>query len=179
MNRLFPGLSLWAAAGLFAVPAVAQPATPVASAPSQTDAKAVERATALSGIMETLSRYCFAVGEREPKMLPSTFTPGGRIVAEVAHGKPVKPMNSPAEIVDFIMKGRQQQGDVRRHFITNFWIEKLEGNQATVHSYHVIIVSPPGRSETRSTGLYRDEMVRGEDGIWLTRVKQVTLDAPY
>jgi ketosteroid isomerase-like protein len=150
-----------------------------APAPSVSASKEVSNAAALTAISETINRYAYAVDEQKHDMLMDTFTPDAVLVAEGRLGQPVPQMHGAKEIVDFILNGRKAQNDVRRHFVTNFWAEKIDGDMAIVHSYHLIVVTKDGKSETRATGTYRDEMVRGSDGVWRTKVKTVKLDAPY
>jgi len=147
--------------------------TPPKLAPHSTSA--VERSNILAGISETLSRYCYAVDEKNREILLDTFTSDAVVVAEVAHGKPIPRLEGVA-IVDFIISHR---ADIRRHFLTNLWIEEIAGDVVSVRSYHLIVVSDAGKSETRCTGTYRDEMVLSDDGIWRSRFKEVKLDAPY
>ena len=118
------------------------------SCPSISD---INRSAILIAISETLSRYCYAVDEKDRNMLLDTFT-------------------------DFIISHR---ADIRRHFLTNLWISKIDGDIVIVESYHLIVVSDSGKSETRCTGTYRDEMVLSNDGVWRSRFKDVKLDAAY
>ena len=141
--------------------------------------KEITQSAALVAISSTINRYAYAVDEKDREMLLDTFTPDAVLIAEVAHGKAIPKLESATQIADFILKGRETQQDIRRHFVTNFWIEKIEGNHAIVHSYHLIVVSKDGISETRATGKYLDEMVRDADGVWRSRMKKVMLDAPY
>jgi ketosteroid isomerase-like protein len=148
----------------------------------QESAQASAQAAALAGIAQTMSRYCQATDESDPAMLLDTFTPDAVLVASIASGnaKPVPELKSAQAIVDFIMEGRKKQKDVRRHFLTNYWLEKLDGSQATVQFYFLIVVtSPDGQAQAKSTGRYRSDMVRGADGIWRIRHETVLLDGPY
>ena len=136
-------------------------------------------AEALAAISCTLHRYAFAVDEMDRAMLMDTFMPQACLEATVAHGAPVPRLEGPAAIADFILSGRQAQGDRRRHVVTNLWLADLATASATAHSYHAILVSSQGAAQLRSIGIYRDDMLRCGDGVWRCLVKRVMLDAPY
>ncbi len=149
---------------------------------AQTPGQEAAKATALAGIAQTMSRYCQATDEPDAAMLLDTFTPDAVLVASIASGnaKPVPELKSAQAIVDFIMEGRKKQKDVRRHFLTNYWLEKLDGDQATVQFYFLIVVTAPdGQAQAKSTGRYRSDMLRGADGVWRIHHETVLLDGPY
>jgi hypothetical protein len=73
-------------------------------------------------------------------------------------------------------------GDLRRHVTTNSLMEKADRRTVNVTSYLTLIsidtndAARPLRVVT--TGIYRDQVVKGRDGIWRIHVRDLTLDGP-
>jgi hypothetical protein len=151
----------------------------VSNAAQATTQQDEQRAAILASASASLYRYALATDENNRAMMEDTFTDDAVLDASVAGGKQVPKLVGKKAIVDFILKGRAEQKDVRRHFISNIWVEKFDNRHATLRSYHLIVVTADGTSHTKSTGTYEDEMVLGADGVWRTAHKVVMLDAPY
>ena len=70
------------------------------------------------------------------------------------------------------------QTDQRRHNLSNIWIEKESGDEATVVSNLTLLSIEDGAVRVLSSGWYRDQLVRSDEG-WQIADRYLYLDLPY
>jgi 2-polyprenyl-6-methoxyphenol hydroxylase-like FAD-dependent oxidoreductase len=148
--------------------------------PSRSDAAAIDpqQAAAYVGISMTFDRYARGFDESDWAMFADAFAQDA-VMDTAVGGKPGSHYANRTAIVDALRKGREEQKDVRRHFVTNLQIVSIDGRRAHVYAYHLIVVTLKSPSETRTTGVYDADLVQEADGSWRFAHLLVKLDAPY
>jgi hypothetical protein len=85
-------------------------------------------------------------------------------------------------LFDNALTEQDEAGDQRRHVNSNSLIEKADRRTANVTTYLTLIsinLNDPNRAlRVVTTGVYRDKVVKGRDGVWRIEVRDLTLDGP-
>jgi len=116
-------------------------------------------------IQEAFFRFGIAHDEARADVVGSCFTEDA--VFEVAQGQaePFVRYQGRAEIIRRIAAIVAEQGDQRRHCITNVLVETLAANTASAIAYGIVPVAADGLS-LGATVLYTADLVREDDGCW-------------
>ncbi len=115
-------------------------------------------------IQEAFARYGIAYDEVRLDVLASLFTEDA--VVEVTEGPKTLNVNTGREaILKNFSSALSQQGDQRRHAVTNLVFEKLTKTEASVLAYGIVTVAANGLS-LGATVIYSADFRRGNDGLW-------------
>lgn len=131
-------------------------------------------------IMDCLYRYCDALDGKHRDQLTECFTPGGRFAWKPKPDAEFALDVIGHEALDRWYLDHEQSIPAGRehHVMTNPRITSLEGSEARVLSWYLIIRDYGGRPGVRSTGRYQDELERGADGRWRIRERLALGDMP-
>jgi len=132
----------------------------------------------VAAMLDTLYEYASAVDDSDIEALGACFTEDAVIETRVADGTEVPSLVGRAGIVEFIRAGRERQGDLRRHLVTNPRVLEEADGRAVVFSYVLVTATIAGELKVCCTGTYRDEFVL-DDGKWRIRAKRIDLDSIY
>ncbi|TGE39293.1 nuclear transport factor 2 family protein [Desulfosporosinus fructosivorans] len=130
-------------------------------------------------IMETLSKYAWGYDENDIKMMGASFTEDGILNMKITSGTVYDPMVGRDAIVKIMGDIRNTQTDQRRHIISNPIFIKLEKNSAEVITFLALTTAENNTVKLVTTGTYRDLMVKGSDGVWRSKQKDLVMDCPF
>jgi hypothetical protein len=116
---------------------------------------------------------------REWPVLSGVFTEDAEFTIAIANGDTIGPIVGRDAIVEFCSSTVNAQTDQRRHVITNVRIGPETDDEATVTAILSLIVVAEGGLEVKSSGLYRTNVVRGDDGRWRFKSMHLGLDLMF
>lgn len=108
-------------------------------------------------ILQLLSRYAFAVDERDGDGVADCFTEDGLYASSLTG-----PTRGRAAIRALFAEKRERPADSRRHLIVNPYIE-VDGRRATFRAYLLATRLREGRVEVALTGRYHGTVVYDGD----------------
>src|SRR6056297_24520 len=120
-----------------------------------------EEVSAIVGIQQLYSRYCFGFDGKDPDLFVSCFAEGGVMVVDgrefVGH--------------DVLRPIAELSGDRPRHVFLNPWIKEVDGDTAVGSAYFLTVDLATGQNS--SYGHYEDELIRGDDRNWRFRRRHI------
>ncbi len=116
-------------------------------------------------IEDAFSRYAMAVDEGRHDVLSSLFTDDVHLDVVEASKTPLVSVSGRDAVVANFAAAWKQQGDQRRHLISNFVFNKLTADRAEVVAYAVVVVANDDLSVGASV-IYTADFRRGPDGLW-------------
>ena len=129
-------------------------------------------------IHEFLGKAAYAYDVRDLSLLESGFAPDASMTMRIAGGDLIGPFEGRDAIMGLMRGSMEEQTDVRKHVISNVFIEEGEdGINAT--SFLTLIATENGQTRLLSAGIYRDTLVEGTDGGWQLAQRHIELDNPY
>jgi hypothetical protein len=140
---------------------------------------ALERALAdHDAITQLFATYAWAHDNKEFEHLDDVFTEGSEFTIEITGGDTIGPFLSRQVAVDFIRDTTVNQGDQRRHVITNVRFSNESDTETRVTAILSLFVTLNNELTVQATGWYDCQAVR-EDGSWRFRRMYLTLDRTY
>ncbi len=135
--------------------------------------------TARDTFENILGKASWGYDEADPDLIASCFTEDARMALQIGRGAAlVGPFEGRAAIRALHADSMAAQTDQRRHNLSNTWIEKESADAATVISNLTLLSIEGGAIRVLSSGWYRDQFVRRDDG-WLIADRFLYLDLPY
>jgi hypothetical protein len=116
-------------------------------------------------IIEAFSRFGIAYDEAQLPVLASLFTEDALLEIADGQGEPFEKTRGSIAIAKHFASALAQQGDQRRHLISNVVIERLAPNEASALAYGVVTVAADGLYLGASV-IYAADLRRGVDGVW-------------
>jgi len=127
-------------------------------------------------IQEVLARWGIAYDEGRMDVIASLFTEDAVFQVRMASDKPMVVSTGRADILKSLEFAMKQQGDQRRHAISNIVIDHYAATQAGVIAYGVV-VNEADLPLLGATVVYSGDMVRGTDGVWRLRRFVIGMDS--
>lgn len=128
-------------------------------------------------IMECAYRYTWGFDERRTDMLERCFTEDAVWEGLVMGSYRIGPFTGRREVLAWLTNFWQYQRDQRRHMMLNPIIGRQERTEATLYSYVLLAGSRKEQLKIDTTGFYRFDLRREDDGWRITRMF-AGLDAP-
>jgi hypothetical protein len=132
-----------------------------------------------NAIEQLFADYGWPMDSREWPVLSGVFTEDAEFTIAIANGDTIGPIVGRDAIVEFCSSTVNAQTDQRRHVITNVRIGPETDDEATVTAILSLIVVAEGGLEVKSSGLYRTNVVRGDDGRWRFTSMHLDLDLMF
>jgi hypothetical protein len=132
-----------------------------------------------NAIEQLFADYGWPMDSREWPVLSGVFTEDAEFTIAIANGDTIGPIVGRDAIVEFCSSTVNAQTDQRRHVITNVRIGPETDDEATVTAILSLIVVAEGGLEVKSSGLYRTNVVRGDDGRWRFKSMHLGLDLMF
>jgi len=116
-------------------------------------------------IQEVFARWGLYYDEAQSDLIGSLFTEDA--VFQVTEGSvnPIVNIKGREAIIKTTTDAIRQQGDQRRHAISNIVIEKMTANEATAYAYAIVTAANDGLILNASV-IYSTDLHRGTDGVW-------------
>ncbi|HWI22475.1 MAG TPA: nuclear transport factor 2 family protein [Baekduia sp.] len=130
-------------------------------------------------IAETVNRYGMAYDERREDVLSDCFTEDGVFDGSVAGAFEVGPYEGRDAVVQWLKDIWETQADQRRHCVLNLIVDDLAPESATVTAYMVLTGAENGAARLITTGFYRLNMAKEDDGIWRIAHFSAGFDAAF
>jgi hypothetical protein len=128
--------------------------------------------------LNALFRWSLGYDERDVDLMRTAFTHDARFVLHPPDGADPLVFTGIDAVMKLFTDSLAAQTDLRRHVTTNPLVERLGHRILRVTSNLTLIVIDEGVLRVQSTGIYRDVVVRGPDGTWRIRERDLTLDLP-
>lgn len=125
-------------------------------------------------IEEAFVRWGLYYDEGRSDLLGSLFTEEGELVATLGSAEPIASFTGPEAIGGYVDATLEQQKDQRRHSITNFVLQEIDGDSARAMAYGIVIVAADGLSVGSST-VYVGDLAR-VDGVWKFEKLTIAID---
>lgn len=129
-------------------------------------------------ITEALNRAGVAYDVGDAEYLGGMFTEDATFSMIIAGGDPIVFDGGPAIRKLFSDSMHDQEGEQRRHVVTNIYFPEADDTSATVISYLILLVVADGGMTVMSSGQYTDDFVL-EGDQWLIKKRHLDLDLPY
>ena len=129
-------------------------------------------------LVERLHRYCWSFDERRHDLLADCFTEDAVWEGFVMGETDVGPHIGRESVLSYLTTFWAHQRDQRRHVITNFLVESLEGDSATGMAYLLLMGSKRAQTQFECAGFYRAVYRREPDGWRISRLT-AGFDSPY
>ncbi|SPJ26047.1 nuclear transport factor 2 family protein [Palleronia abyssalis] len=126
-------------------------------------------------IEEAFIRWGLYYDEGRSDLLPSLFTESGEMVATLGSAEPIATFTGPEEIGGYVDATLEQQGDQRRHSITNFLVQEISESEASAMAYGIVMVAADGLS-VGSSVVYTGDLTKGDDGVWKFERLTIAID---
>ena len=130
-------------------------------------------------IGELLSRSAYGLDAKNLGLLEACFTADAEFSLAIEGVPEVSRFVGRQEILGLFSGALDAQTDERKHVISNVWYADTDEAAATVLSYLSLFGTEGGDTTLITTGLYRDRVVKNEDGDWLIADRDLKLDRPY
>lgn len=129
-------------------------------------------------ITEALNRAGVAYDVGDAEYLGGMFTEDATFSMIIAGGDPIVFDGGPAIRKLFSDSMHDQEGEQRRHVVTNIYFTEDSPDAAQVISYLILLVVADGKMTVMSSGQYTDDFV-AQDGDWKIKHRHLDLDLPY
>lgn len=128
-------------------------------------------------IYQLFSTYAFAHDNKEFELLEDVFTDDADFTVDITGGDTIH-FAGKRETNDFIKDTTINQGDQRRHVITNVRLSNETDSAARATAILSLFVTKDNELTVQATGWYDCDCVR-EAGGWRFRKLYLTLDRTY
>lgn len=129
-------------------------------------------------IVERLARYCWANDIHGREQLEDCFTADAVWEGTVHDVHAVGPLRGREEIVGWLAGFWPHQRDQRRHMVMDEVVEECGARRARLTSYVLLTSARDGEVSVVTTGFYRAELEREDDG-WRFTSLFGGFDAPF
>ncbi|MCE0504077.1 MULTISPECIES: nuclear transport factor 2 family protein [unclassified Roseivivax] len=129
----------------------------------------------LRQIEEAFIRWGLYYDEGRSDLLSSLFAEEGSLVATLGSAEPIASFTGPEAIAEYVDATLGQQGDQRRHSITNFIVEEASEDSAHALAYGIVLVAADGLS-VGSSVLYDGELEKNGQGVWTFSKLTIAID---
>ena len=129
-------------------------------------------------ITEILNRAGVAYDIGDSDYLGAMFTEDAEFSMIIAGGDPIRFEGGPAIRKLFADSMHDQEGEQRRHVVTNIYFTADSADAAQVISYLILLVVADGKMTVMSSGQYTDDFVL-DGGEWKIKHRHLDLDLPY
>lgn len=129
-------------------------------------------------IQELLSRAAYGLDTHNLDRIEACFTPDATFTLHVSDGSVVGPFEGREAIMGLMSGAIEVQTDVRKHGISNFFIEKVDGDSVHVVSNLTLVGTENEVNRLITTGVYHDQ-VKKVDGQWGIALRRLDLDMPF
>jgi hypothetical protein len=126
-------------------------------------------------IQELFSRWAIAYDEVQLDVIASLFAHDAKFVVTKASSRPIATATGRNAIVRTVESVLKQQGDQRRHFVSNVVISRLSSAVVEAIAYGNVTVAKGGLY-LGATVIYRARMVKNKDGLWRFRDFLIGMD---
>lgn len=115
-------------------------------------------------IQEAFARWGIAYDEGQANVIESLFTDDAVFQVTEGSSKPIAAVNGKHAIAANALSALHQQGDQRRHAISNIVIDRLTQTEARAIAYSTVVVSDS--LTIGASVIYSADLRRGNDGVW-------------
>ena len=129
-------------------------------------------------ITQLFATYAWAHDNKEFELLDDVFTDVSEFTVDITGGPTIGPLTSRRETVDFIRDTTVNQGDQRRHVITNVRFSNETDTETRATAILSLFVTLNNQLTTQATGWYDCQAVL-DDGTWRFARMYLTLDRTY
>ena len=129
-------------------------------------------------ITQLFATYAWAHDNKEFELLDDVFTDVAEFTVDITGGPTIGPLTSRRETVDFIRDTTVNQGDQRRHVITNVRFSNETDTETRATAILSLFVTLNNQLTTQATGWYDCQAVL-DDGTWRFARMYLTLDRTY
>jgi hypothetical protein len=129
-------------------------------------------------ITQLFATYAWAHDNKEFELLDGVFAEQSDFEIEITGGETVGPFHSRQETVDFIRDTTVNQGDQRRHVITNIRFSNESDSETRVTAILSLFVTKDGELTVQATGWYDCQAV-DDGGTWRWSSMYLTLDRHF
>jgi SnoaL-like domain len=126
-------------------------------------------------IQELLSRWGIAYDEGRLEVIESLFTPDATFQVTLASAKPIGQATGRKQIVDSVRSAMAQQGDQRRHALTNFIVDQTSKDKASIMAYGIVALANE-LPIIGATVMYSADAVK-QGGVWRLSRLVIAMDA--
>lgn len=130
-------------------------------------------------IQETICRFGWGYDSANEELMDDVFTDDAVMTLEIAGADPIPAFEGKEALMGLFKGALAEQTDQRRHVATSFIFEEESPSAATVVSYLTLVATTEGTTSVISAGVYRDQLVKGDDGKWRIRHRHLALDSAY
>ena len=116
-------------------------------------------------IYDLFARWGVVYDEARLDLLPDLFTTDATFIVLLADRQPIVEVHGRQSILANVGNSLEQQGDQRRHLISNVVISQISERQADANAYGMVAVAAATIS-VGTTVFYRASLSKGDDGVW-------------
>jgi uncharacterized protein (TIGR02246 family) len=127
-------------------------------------------------IQELMARWGIAYDEGRGEVIKSLFTDDARFQVTLRGNAPIVSVTGREQIISNVTGAMNQQGDQRRHAITNTVIQDLTRTRATLIAYAIVVV-PDDQPTVNSTVVYSADVEKDAAGVWRFKKLVIGMDA--
>lgn len=132
-----------------------------------------------AAILDTLARYACGYDERDLPTLSGVFSQDAVWDGSVTGTVPIGPFKGRTEIVGWLKGHMHAQPDQRRHCVLNRLVTRQDGTTARALAYLLVTSAQDGAVRVVTTGFYRVDLRKSNDGAWLIEHMFAGFDAPF
>ncbi len=129
-------------------------------------------------IHEFLARAAYAYDVRDLELLESGFAADAVMSMRIAGGDLIGPFEGREAIMGLMKGSMEEQTDVRKHVISNVFIDDGEA-EVVATSFLTLIATENGETRLLSAAIYRDTLVQDASGGWQLSRRHIELDNAY
>jgi ketosteroid isomerase-like protein len=130
-------------------------------------------------LADRMYRYCWGFDERQEHVLAGCFTEDAVWVGDVMGETRVGPHEGRDAVLAYLTGFWPHQRDQRRHVVTNFVVEEIDGDTARGMAYLLLVGSTRAATGLEAAGLYCLDYRRETDGEWRISRLSAGFDVPY
>lgn len=116
-------------------------------------------------IYDLFARWGVVYDEARLDLLPDLFTTDATFIVLLADQQSIVEVHGRQSILANVGNSLKQQGDQRRHLISNVVISQISERQADANAYGMVAVAAATIS-VGTTVFYRASLSKGDDGVW-------------
>lgn len=129
-------------------------------------------------MQELLSKAAYGLDTHNLDRIEACFTAEATFTLNLPDGTVVGPFEDRDAIMGLMAGAIEVQTDVRKHGISNFFIDKVDGDIVHTVSNLTLIGTENEANTLITTGVYYDQLKK-VDGQWYIVVRQLNLDMPF
>jgi hypothetical protein len=129
-------------------------------------------------LAELFGAYAAANDARDAAAIGECFHADGAFTLHIAGADTIGPLQPRESVLEFFGQAFAAQSDQRRHVVTNLRLVEDAADRALVEAYLTLIVTDDGRTELKSAGLYRADVVQDAAGLRFQSLV-LFLDSPF